>query len=32
MKEKLDKGLTLCLEPIGDKSKLRNLRGINIKS
>ena len=32
MKEKLDKGLTLWLEPIGDKSKLRNLRGINIKS
>lgn len=32
MKKNLDKGLTLWLEPIGDKSKLRNLRGISIKT
>ena len=32
MKTNLDKGLTLWLEPIGDKSKLRNLRGISIKT
>lgn len=32
MKDQIDKGITIWLEPVGDKSKLRNLRGINIKS
>ena len=27
----IDPGLTLWLEPVGDKSKLRNLRGITFK-
>ena len=31
LKENVDKGLTVWLEPVGDKSKLRNLRGIKIK-
>ena len=32
LKKKIDKGLTIWLEPVGDKSKLRNLRGIKIKA
>ena len=32
LKKKIDKGLTIWLEPVGDKSKLRNLRGITIKT
>jgi len=32
MKENVDKGITVWLEPIGDKSSLRNLRGIEVKS
>ena len=28
LKSNIDKGLTVWFEPIGDKSKLRNLRGI----
>tara|TARA_B100001063_G_C16552700_1_gene446883 strand:- start:202 stop:555 length:354 start_codon:yes stop_codon:yes gene_type:complete len=31
IKDKIDKGLTVWLMPIGDKSSLRNLRGIEIK-
>ena len=27
----IDAGLTVWLEPVGDRSKLRNLRGINFK-
>ena len=30
LKNELDEGITIWLEPVGDKSKLRNLRGINI--
>ena len=29
---KTDKGITVWCEPIGDKSKLRKLRGIEIKT
>ena len=32
LKNELDEGITIWLEPVGDKSKLRNLRGINIKT
>lgn len=32
LKVKIDIGLTLWLEPIGDKSSLRNLRGIEVKN
>ena len=32
LKKELDEGIIIWLEPIGDKSKLRNLRGINIKT
>ncbi len=32
LKNEIDEGLTIWLEPVGDKSKLRNLRGIEIKS
>ena len=32
LKDKVDQGITIWLEPVGDKSKLRNLRGIEIKS
>lgn len=32
LKNKIDNGLTVWLEPVGDKSKLRNLRGIKVKS
>ena len=31
LKKNVDKGITIWLEPIGDKSKLRNLRGIIFK-
>ena len=32
LKNEIDQGITIWLEPVGDKSKLRNLRGIEIKS
>lgn len=32
LKDKVDVGLTLWLEPVGDKSKLRQLRGVDVKS
>ena len=32
LKKNIDNALTVWLEPVGDKSKLRNLRGIKIKS
>ena len=32
LKENIDRGLTVWFEPVGDRSKLRNLRGIKIKS
>lgn len=32
LKKKIDNGITIWLEPVGDKSKLRNLRGITIKA
>jgi len=32
LKSKIDKGITVWCEPIGDKSKLRKLRGIKIKT
>ena len=32
LKQNIDKGLTVWFEPIGDKSKLRNLRGIKFQS
>ena len=32
LKNTIDQGITIWLEPVGDKSKLRNLRGIEIKS
>ena len=32
LKSKIDQGITIWLEPVGDKSKLRNLRGITFKS
>jgi len=32
LKENIDTGLTVWLEPVGDKSKLRKLRGIEINS
>ena len=31
LKNLIDKSITIWLEPIGDKSKLRNLRGIKFK-
>ena len=31
LKEKIDQGITVWHKPIGDKSSLRNLRGIEIK-
>lgn len=30
LKKNIDEGLTVWFEPVGDKSKLRNLRGIKI--
>lgn len=32
LKSTLDEGLTIWLEPVGDKSKLRQLRGVTIKA
>ena len=32
LKEHIDQGLSVWLEPIGDKSKLRKLRGVEVKS
>jgi len=32
LKQQIDEGLTVWHEPIGDKSSLRNLRGIEVKS
>tara|TARA_A100001015_G_C15034548_1_gene735312 strand:- start:2546 stop:2875 length:330 start_codon:yes stop_codon:yes gene_type:complete len=32
LKLSIDKGITVWCEPIGDKSKLRNLRGVKIKA
>ncbi len=32
LKKTIDQGITVWLQPVGDKSKLRNLRGIEIKS
>jgi len=32
LKQQIDRGLTVWHEPIGDKSSLRNLRGIDVKS
>ena len=31
IKDNIDDGISIWLEPVGDKSKLRNLRGINFK-
>ena len=31
LKNFVDKSITIWLEPVGDKSKLRNLRGIKFK-
>ncbi len=31
LKVQIDKGITIWCEPVGDKSKLRNLRGVQIK-
>tara|TARA_B100001057_G_C22211987_1_gene704974 strand:+ start:65 stop:403 length:339 start_codon:yes stop_codon:yes gene_type:complete len=31
LKKNIDLGITVWLEPVGDKSKLRNLRGIKIR-
>ena len=32
LKKNIDIGLTVWFEPVGDKSKLRNLRGVKINS
>ena len=32
LKEEVDEGLTVWLEPVGDKSKLRKLRGVVVKN
>ena len=32
LKENIDEGLTVWFEPVGDKSKLRNMRGIKFQS
>lgn len=32
LKEAVDPGLVVWLEPLGDRSSLRNLRGIEVKS
>ena len=32
LKKEIDRGITVWLELVGDKSKLRNLRGISLKS
>lgn len=31
LKRSIDEGLTIWLEPVGDKSKLRQLRGVAVK-
>jgi len=32
IKNELDMGITIWLEPVGDKSKLRQLRGVEVKT
>ncbi|MDB9719155.1 hypothetical protein OAA50_04420 [Candidatus Pelagibacter sp.] len=32
LKSAVDQGITIWCEPVGDKSKLRNLRGVEIKT
>ncbi len=32
IKDKVESGATIWLEPVGDKSKLRQLRGVDIKA
>ena len=32
IKKELDEGITIWLEPVGDKSKLRQLRGVEVKT
>jgi hypothetical protein len=32
LKESIDAGLVVWLEPFGDRNSLRNLRGIEVKS
>ena len=32
LKQSVDVGVTVWLEPVGDKSKLRQLRGVEVKS
>lgn len=32
LKEKIDQGVTVWLEPLGDKNSLRKLRGIEVKA
>ncbi|MHB1141714.1 MAG: hypothetical protein ACYC1T_08155 [Sulfuricaulis sp.] len=32
LKESIDPGLAVWLEPLGDRNSLRNLRGIEVKS
>ena len=32
LKKNIDEGLTVWCVPVGDKSKLRNLRGVNIQT
>ena len=32
LKSTLDRGISVWCEPVGDKSKLRNLRGVEIKA
>jgi len=32
LKKKIDKGIVIWCEPVGDKSKLRQLRGVTISS
>jgi hypothetical protein len=32
LKQKIDQGLSVWLEPLGDRNSLRNLRGIEVKS
>jgi len=32
LKKNIDEGLTVWFEPVGDKSKLRNMRGITFQS
>ena len=32
IKAEIDEGITIWLEPVGDKSKLRQLRGVEVKT